>query len=54
MVKLHEKMPIRQEHFDITWEHMESSFLVFKLGSDLIKELRVAVYSTNKDIVNTA
>jgi len=51
MVKLHEKMPIRQEHFDITWEHMESAFLVFKLGSEIIKELKAAVYTTNHDIV---
>jgi hypothetical protein len=29
-------MPIQQLHFDITWEHMESAFLVFKLTKETI------------------
>ena len=46
MVTLHKKMPIKPIHFHITWEHMESAFLVYKLSKDLIRELKEAVYST--------
>ena len=45
MVTLHKNMPIKKIHFDITWEHMESAFLVFKLDKELIKKLREAVFS---------
>lgn len=53
MYTLHKNMPIKQVHFDNTWEHMESAFLVFKLDKELIKELKVAVYTTNKEIVSS-
>ncbi len=52
MYTLHKKMPIEQIHFDITWEHMESAFLIHKLSKELIEKLKVAVYSTNKDVVS--
>ena len=51
MVKLHENMPIKQIHFDITWEHMESAFLVFKIPKDIIAQLKEAVFSQQNDIV---
>lgn len=51
MVTLHKNMPVRQEHFDITWEHMESAFLVFKLSKELIAKIKELIYSLNKDIV---
>jgi hemoglobin len=53
MKTLHKNMPIKQEHFDITWEHMDSAFRVFKVGTETIKEIRDLVYTTAKDIVNT-
>jgi hemoglobin len=52
MYTLHKNMPLRQEHFHLTWQHMESAFLVFKLDRELIAQLRAAVYTTNKDIVS--
>ena len=51
MVKLHEKMPIKQIHFDITWEHMESAYLVFKVPKDLIAEMKTIVYGLTGQIV---
>lgn len=51
MKKLHERMPIEPIHFDITWEHMESAFLVFKLPKTLIERLKVEVYKQFDDIV---
>ena len=51
MVKLHERMPIKQIHFDITWEHMESAFLIFKIPKDVIAQMREAVFSQQNDIV---
>ena len=51
MVKLHENMPIKQIHFDITWEHMESAFLIFKIPKDLIAEMKELVYALQGDIV---
>ena len=51
MVTLHKNMPIKPEHFRINWEHMEAAFLVFKLNGELIKKLKEAVYSQEKDIV---
>jgi truncated hemoglobin YjbI len=53
MVTLHKNMPIQQIHFDITWDHMESAFMCHKLDKELISELKAAVFSTQKDIVNT-
>jgi len=29
MVELHKNMPIKQIHFDITWEHMHAAFLYY-------------------------
>ncbi len=52
MVNLHKNMPIRPEHYEITWEHMEAAFLVYKLSGDLIKRLKEAVYTTREDIIN--
>lgn len=51
MKKLHERMPIEPIHFDITWEHMEAAFLVFKLSKTLIEKLKVEVYKQFDDIV---
>ena len=51
MVKLHENMPIKQIHFDITWEHMESAFLIFKIPKELIAEMKELVYALQGDIV---
>ena len=51
MVTLHKNMPIKYIHFDITWEHMESAFLVFKIHKDLIAEMRAKVYSLTEQIV---
>lgn len=51
MVALHKNMPIKKIHFDITWEHMESAFLVFKLSKDLIAALHDTVYTQMQDIV---
>jgi hemoglobin len=51
MKKLHERMPIEPIHFDITWEHMESAFLVFKVPKTLIEKLRKEVYKNFDDIV---
>jgi truncated hemoglobin YjbI len=53
MYTLHKNMPVRQEHFDITWQHMESAFLVFKLNRDLIASIKELVYGLNKDIVRS-
>lgn len=46
MVELHKDMPIAQIHFDITWEHMESAFLIFNLDKELIEKMKKAVFST--------
>lgn len=51
MVTLHKKMPIKYEHFDITWEHMESAFLVFKLPKNLIAEIKEKIYALTEQIV---
>jgi truncated hemoglobin YjbI len=51
MTKLHERMPIKPEHFHITWEHMESSFLIFKLPKELIANMKIEVYKQFDDIV---
>ena len=53
MISLHKHMPIKHEHYEITWEHMESAFLVFKLDRELIAELKTAVYSTYDNIVHS-
>ena len=53
MITLHKHMEIKQIHFDITWEHMEASFLIHKLSKDLIGKLRAQVYSQELFIVNT-
>jgi hemoglobin len=51
MKSLHKRMPIKPVHFDITWEHMESSFLIHKIPKDLISQLKAAVYSTSPDVI---
>lgn len=51
MVTLHKNMPIKRIHFDITWEHMESAFLVFKLNKDLIAKLKARVYGLDEQII---
>jgi hypothetical protein len=51
MTKLHERMKIKPEHFHITWEHMESSFLIFKLPKELIANMKIEVYKQFDDIV---
>lgn len=53
MRTLHKNMPIKKIHFQITWEHMESAFLVYKLSKDTIREIRELIFTTEKDIVNT-
>ena len=51
MVTLHKNMPVKQEHFDITWEHMESAYLVFKIPKDLISQMKDLVYGLQGEIV---
>lgn len=51
MITLHKNMPIKPEHYEITWEHMEAAFLVHKLSGDLIKRLKQAVYVTRNDVI---
>jgi truncated hemoglobin YjbI len=53
MVTLHKNMAIKQVHFDITWEHMDSAFRVFKVNTATLAQIREVVYTTAKDIVNT-
>ena len=53
MISLHKNMPIKPEHYHITWEHMESSFLVHKLDKAMIAEIKETVYSTYDQIVNS-
>ena len=51
MVTLHKNMPVKRIHFDITWEHMESAFLVFKLSKDLIAKIKELIYALQDEIV---
>ena len=51
MVTLHKNMPVKRIHFDITWEHMESAFLVFKLSKDLIAKMKELIYALQDEIV---
>jgi truncated hemoglobin YjbI len=51
MVTLHKDMPIKKIHFDITWEHMESAFLVFKIPKDTIAEMKDRVYALQGQII---
>jgi hemoglobin len=51
MRALHKHMHLTGEIFDLTWLHMQNTFLVFKLDQGLIAELKTAVYSTRVEIV---
>lgn len=44
-------MPIKMEHFDRVWEHMEKSYKKHQVSEELIKEIKEIVYSFTGQIV---
>ncbi len=53
MKKAHEKLAIKQEHFDATWKNLLKSLEFHKVPEKQIEEVKKVVYSTQDDIVNT-
>lgn len=51
MVEAHKHMPIKMEHFDRVWEHMEKSYKKHQVSEELIKEIKEIVYSFTGQIV---
>ena len=51
MVECHKHMPIKMEHFDRVWSHMEASYKKHKVSEELIKEIKNIIYSFQGQIV---
>jgi truncated hemoglobin YjbI len=52
MHESHKHMPITKKEFDGVWRHMEMAYKKHKVSEELIKEVKVVVYSTFGEIVN--
>ena len=52
MQESHKHMPIQRKQFDGVWSHMERSFLKHKVTPEQIAQIKEAIYSFTKDIIN--
>lgn len=51
MKTAHCKLKVSKQHFDVSWKHLHSAVLHFKVPLDLIEELKAIFYSVEGDVV---